>query len=357
MTSSDIFTTLSPFYPESTRPALTHQAQHWAASRPLAGKTVLDATPLFRNTLLKHATLLAAGAEVWVGYGRTMPYDETIAAQLPTFGLKVPDAARLQQGFDFVLDCAGAFSTVPSRYGYAELTHSGAAIYADLQVPTILVDDSRIKTFETALGTGDGFIRGLKSLNIPSLKGKRVVVFGCGKVGRGILFRCVREGAEVWCVDPREDCHPPRDVHFLSGKERSPLEVLLACADIVVTATGIKHALCGMFDPKLLIESHACLANMGVEDEFGPEIPEARVLNRKAPLNFILEDPTEMRYIDPTMALHNAATLRLLEGVSPGVHPPTREEEASLFAVLPQTLRAELEAFECAQNEPEVSHV
>ncbi len=349
MSSQAIFSELNAFYPVTERPALTAQASAWAQSRPLAGKSVLDATPLFRNTLLKHAALLAAGAEVWVGYGRAMPYDAQIAAQLPAYGLHVPDTERLAQGFDVVLDCAGAFADVPSRYGYAELTHSGAAVYAQRHVPTILVDESRIKTFETALGTGEGLVRGLKHFGIQSLAGKRVVVFGCGKVGRGILFRCQNEGAEVWAVDPAEGCRPPRGVRFLSGKERAPLEALLARAEIVVTATGRKAALEGMFDPQVLLARDILLANMGVEDEFGDAIPAERVLYRKAPLNFVLEDPTEMRYIDPTMALHNAAALRLLQGGAPGVHVPTPAEEDALLRELPPALRWELEDFEAAQ--------
>ncbi len=356
--SDAIFAALAERYPEASRPALTHQFHQWSETRPLAGVAVLDATPLFRNTLLKHAALLAAGADLWVGYGRAIPYDKTVAEDLlPAFGLQTATETRLAEGFDVVLDCAGAFSDVPSRYGYVELTHSGAAVYKRLNVPTLLVDAGRIKTFETALGTGDGLVRGLQAVGAPPLAGKRVVVFGCGKVGRGILFGCQRAGAEVWVVDPQVGCCPPRGVTLCTGKDRAALEALLARADVVVTATGIKHALRGMFDPQRLIQSGALLANMGVEDEFGPEIPEARVLNRKAPLNFMLDDPTEMRYIDPTLALHNAAALRLLSGVAPGLHPPTAEEEATLFNLLPEALRAELEAFEAAQRPTETCYV
>ena len=51
---------------------------------------------------------------------------------------------------------------------------------------------------------------------------------------------------------------------------------------------------------------------MGVEDEFGPNLPENRVLNRKKTLNFLLEEPTKTCYIDPAMALHNEAVPVLL---------------------------------------------
>ena len=58
------------------------------------------------------------------------------------------------------------------------------------------------------------------------------------------------------------------------------MEAALDGAWCVVTATGIRHALAGKFDAAKLAASETILANMGVEDEFGPEIPEERVLNR-----------------------------------------------------------------------------
>ena len=45
---------------------------------------------------------------------------------------------------------------------------------------------------------------------------------------------------------------------------------------------------------------------MGVEDEYGETFPADRVLNGKRPLNFLLEEPTQLRYIDATFALHRA---------------------------------------------------
>ncbi len=341
----DAFVVFGGVYPEGERPALTRQRAAWgrASARPLAGLTVLDATPLFRNTLLKHACLLAAGAEVWVGYGRAMPHDPAVAARLGAFGLRVPDAARLARGFDVVLDCAGAFADVPARLGYAELTRSGAARYAECAKPVALTDAGRVKLFETALGTGDGLVRGLRHFGVGELRGRVAVVFGCGKVGRGILFRLAREGARCFVVDP-SGARPPR------GAERAeaPGE-LLRRADVVVTATGVRGAAAPYAAD--LLAGQAVLANMGVEDEFGPGVPAARVLNAKAPLNFALGEPTRMRYIDPTFALHNLAALRLAQGaLAPGPNVPAAADEAAILAALPGALLAELEAFEAAQE-------
>jgi adenosylhomocysteinase len=59
-------------------PALAAQFELWSAARPLAGKKILDGTPVFANTLLKYKNLLAAGAELVVGYCDNIPYDPEI---------------------------------------------------------------------------------------------------------------------------------------------------------------------------------------------------------------------------------------------------------------------------------------
>ena len=73
---------------------------------------------------------------------------------------------------------------------------------------------------------------------------------------------------------------------------------------------------------------------MGVEDEFGSELPAERVLQGKRPLNFILKDPTLMKYIDATMALHNAGALWLLNHPKAhGMIEPPVELENELLEV------------------------
>ena len=77
-------------------------------------------------------------------------------------------------------------------------------------------------------------------------------------------------------------------------------------ADFVVTATGVKGALDRPQIVEALLASNAVLANMGVEDEYGPSVPATRVLAEKKPLNFVLEEPTHLKYIDASLALHAA---------------------------------------------------
>jgi adenosylhomocysteinase len=81
----------------------------------------------------------------------------------------------------------------------------------------------------------------------------------------------------------------------------------------VVTATGVKGALDVPEIVDALLASNAVLANMGVEDEYGPGVPATRVLAEKKPLNFILEEPTHLKYIDASLALHAALGELLLQ--------------------------------------------
>ena len=81
-----------------------------------------------------------------------------------------------------------------------------------------------------------------------------------------------------------------------------------------------------------MLASGALLMNIGVEDEYGKGIPDERVLNRKMPLNFILEEPTLLCYIDPTMALSNYGTIELLnKRCSNGINLPPEELENRLL--------------------------
>lgn len=73
---------------------------------------------------------------------------------------------------------------------------------------------------------------------------------------------------------------------------------------------------------------------MGVEDEYGAQIPAGRVLVNKQPVNFVLEEPTRMKYIDATTGLHNEGALYLItHPEATGLIVPTREQENRLFDI------------------------
>ncbi|MDY5029522.1 MAG: adenosylhomocysteinase, partial [Hallerella succinigenes] len=95
-----------------------------------------------------------------------------------------------------------------------------------------------------------------------------------------------------------------------------------------------------------LANTKAVLANMGVEDEFSEDFPEERVLNKKLALNFSLEEPTHLKYIDASLALHAALGERLVlerDGVidaedenSKGLRNPPAEIEQKLLGITMQ---------------------
>ena len=324
---------LSRCYSPEDYPALSAQLREWRETRPLSGISVLDATPVFTNTLAKYLPLLAAGAALTVGVGGITPCDPRVLKLL--YGWGVPIAAPADGGtFDVVMDCAGVFSTTPSRYGYVELTKSGLYYYREHKSPVFFADAGRIKLIETSLGTGEGFLRAMKSQGF-SFSGKKVLVFGGGKVGCGIAMYAARGGADTVVADisGANVKYLPPGARLMDCLDTGRLEAAIQAADCIVSATGIAGALAS--HAAQFRQCRAVIVNMGVEDEFGPELPESRVLNGKRPLNFALEEPTRLRYIDPTMALDNAGALELLQRrVKSGISVPAPElEECILSAV------------------------
>ena len=101
-----------------------------------------------------------------------------------------------------------------------------------------------------------------------------------------------------------------------------------------MTATGVPGAATAACPADVFIRSKALLANMGVEDEFGAGVPAGRVLEAKHPLNFILKDPTLMKYIDATMALHNEGAVILASKKMPaGLLEPDAATEERLLSI------------------------
>lgn len=326
---------LSSFYQEREFPVLLHQYQTWSESRPLRGLRVIDASPIFRNTCAKYAALLAAGADLTVTVSQLMPHDPEILPLLAGYGIPIVDAERPGGPFDVVLDCAGAFSHVPSRCGYVELTRSGAGRYAACASPVWMVDAGRIKQIETCLGTGESFFRALASLGMEDWQKKTLVVIGCGKVGRGIMLHALTRRMRVIAVDVEQKPLPHPSISFLPATDPESISRAIKQAFCAVTATGRRHALEGFISPSLPGSSSVLLANMGVEDEWGPSIPKNRILNEGRPLNFILHDPTRMCYIDPPLALHNQGAVELAAGRGrPGLFPPPPHMEEQFLALV-----------------------
>ena len=314
-------------YTEAEYPVLGAFLREWAVTKPFWGLRVLIATPIFRNTLLEYRALIAGGADLVVGCSAAMPHDDGVVSLLRESGIAVvtPEEASAFEaegrGFDLILDCAGQFAACHPRFGFVELTRSGVQFYEKCEHPVYVADSGIVKRIETCLGTGEGYVRALAQLGHDfesgdSLSsgtegaGKKFIVFGSGKVGQGIVLQLLRSGADVHVVtDCSRGANPFLDANGVSVTDCNDLDAvasLVRGADFVVTATGVKGALDRPQIVEALLASGAVLANMGVEDEYGPGVPASRVLAEKKPLNFILEEPTHLKYIDASLALHAA---------------------------------------------------
>ena len=342
---------LDEAYLPNEYPALAALEAEWSRSRPFDGLRLLVATPIYRNTMTQYRALLAGGATLLVGFSGMN--DGEVVDFLKDWGVSVVTLAEMLEAesrgefVDLVLDCAGAFASLHPKIGFVELTRSGVQYYKNAKKPVYVADSGIVKRIETSLGTGDGYFRALEKLGFGGVsgnasengfEGKRLLVFGSGKVGSGIALQGVRRGCCVSVVTdlkrfgtatasasgssvppekmPAGDFSPmlsQNGVEVVDCHDYASVVSLICSSDFVVTATGVKNALAVRELTAALLTSQAVLANMGVEDEYGEAIPAERVLNAKGPLNFILEEPTHLKYIDTSLALHAALAELLVQ--------------------------------------------
>lgn len=336
-------------YRENEYPALKRQMRRFAAEKPLAGKSVLDCTPLFRNTLLKFVPLILSDCRLTVGISDRVPYDEEILRFLDEVEIPYVRDDTPAEGFDIILDCDGTRSDVTPRIGACELTGSGRYYYQDKDYPVILVDASRIKEIETAIGTGNGFMRAMQELGHEDWKGKRVVVFGLGKVGRGVAYYCRKEGALVTVVDSAEALlRNAADYSSVPMDRVDLVRSAVAESDYLVTATGVRGAMARYGLADLILSGKTEVVNIGIEDEWLDSLPKERIVNGGKAVNFILKEPTLLRYIDPTMALSNQSAADLVtREVAKGIVCPFGDSESRCLdeVIACGLIRKELEDF------------
>ncbi len=330
---------LDAAYAEKDYPAAKYLSEIWSKTRPLEGLTIIEATPIFRNTMTKYRALIAAGARLMLGIRNGTLYDATVVELMREVGVPAVHSDDAPFEVDLILDNAGGFSAWRPRIGFAELTRSGVEKYKNSDKPVFLADGGKIKRIETFLGTGEGYFRAMAVRGFSNWAGKKLVIFGSGKVGSGLIFYAKRNGARTVVVSDPASVSPRTralidehvDFRDIAGTRRA-----VADAFAVVTATGVLHALDHDDVPEALVASPALLANMGVEDEFGPRVPAARVLGEKRSLNFFLDEPTHLRYIDATLSLHSAGAVWLAQhaGTLPsGIIPPSETLEEELLRI------------------------
>ena len=358
---------LDEVYEKNEYPALAALESEWTHTRPFDGLRVLVATPIYRNTMTEYRALVAGGADILVGLSGMN--DPNVVDFMREWGVPVVTPAEMLEDesrgefVDLVLDCAGPFAVLHPKIGFVELTRSGVHYYKNVEKPVYVADSGIVKRIETSLGTGDGYFRALEKLGYGGdFEGKKLLVFGSGKVGSGIALQGVRRGCNVTVVtDLKRGQSQPvapetmpagdfsavleqNDVAVVDCHDYAAVASLIENSDFVVTATGVKNALAAPELTEALLSTKATLANMGVEDEYSEAVPAEKVLNDKGPLNFILEEPTHLKYIDTSLALHAALAERLVQEVATledaasaenaaGLHFPPQEIEQRLLTI------------------------
>nr|WP_238584726.1 adenosylhomocysteinase [Legionella moravica] len=311
----------------------------WASTRPLNGLRVVHHVPLVSNTVLKIVCLLVAGAEVTV----TNPFsfmsaDPNVVSSLGLAGVRyVEDINELQgEHFDIYFDCGAELYQALGKpdIGAVELTGSGDQFYRSqpLDFPVISIDPTLTKQLETVFGCAESISLAIaQEKNIDPAK-LSWLIFGFGKIGRGLAYFCVRNHTPVsvvdLCADQRNAAHE-LNIPAIDPTNIMSLKEAINLADIIVTATGRKSIMSGF--PREWF-SGKILANMGVYDEFGEQFSTEDVLNNKKPVNFILQDPTPMKYIDPEFYIHNLASLMLLQNkMANGIHGIPQELDCHII--------------------------
>lgn len=329
------FTEFFALYDRTTAPFMHQMLEQYGKTKPLQGFTVAHNVPLTLTTLLKIACLDAAGANVTVTNPSFMLENPKTIDVLQQEGIRYLPLADVSGSFDLLLDCgAELIEQCHANQGIVELTRTGAMRYESYQnahVPIISVDNTRLKSLETCLGTGEGVYRAIMKLAKKQLHNKKLLIFGFGKVGTGIAYYFSKITQDIAVVDmlpERLQRIEQRGYQAISAELPKQVEAAIKQADIIVTATGIKDLISNSYDPAWF--KGKILANAGAEDEFGFNFKESDVLAAKKPVNFALKEPTLMRFLDPIFYAHNLAIEDALNDTTAGFRPLNEATDKSI---------------------------
>ncbi|MDP3561789.1 MAG: hypothetical protein Q8R83_06405 [Legionellaceae bacterium] len=297
--------------PQNSMPFLDNYREQVQDEKPYQGLTILHNVPLTWMTVFKIEALALGGAHVTSTSPKSLPFEKRAADLLTQANFKVEDVLSCNGLFDLHLDCCAELMYLPSpQLGAVELTQSGSKLYqaTAINYPVVSVDDTKLKVLETFLGTADGFFRALSGHMGTEINNQSFVIFGQGKVGRGIVHAIKQITDHITVVEIEENLtvrYP--GVCYIDAANRSQIQDAIANAHCTVTATGVKHLLSEFYGFKKTDFGKSILINMGAEDEFGANFALNEVLFNKMAFNFSLTEPTAFRYLDPILYSHNLA--------------------------------------------------
>jgi adenosylhomocysteinase len=177
--------------------------------------------------------LASAGIEVHARHGED-----------PRLGLEAVVGSKPDLTMDDGADLVSALASA-QLIGATEETTTGVirARQLDLSFPLIAINEGRAKDlFDNRYGTGQSTLDGILRATNVLLAGRRVVVIGYGRCGRGVADRAAGAGANVIVceVDPLAALEAAMD-----GFEVMPALAAAEQGDLFITATGNRDALRG----------------------------------------------------------------------------------------------------------------
>lgn len=323
-----IFKDVFGHYSAAEAPFLHQQLQEWQQTKPLRGLRILHNIPLFQNTLLKIGCLVSAGAEVVVTNPEWL-LDANAASVAALHKANIEFTPKLtalkHREFDIYLDCGAELyqRLGKPRLGAIEITGSGDQFYrqAKINFPVISINNSYTKQLETVFGTSHGSMQALQKLGHPPKSHHTWLLFGFGKIGRGIAFACSQLQLSLTVIEINQEAIESAKQLGISAIHAADINAVASAirtADLIIMATGRADVLAS-YEKSLFTDK--TLANLGILDEFGPRFTQEEVLYKKQPINFVLDDPTPIQFIDPALYAHNESALFLLDQqYQPGTH-------------------------------------
>ena len=268
-------------------PILRQLEKEFRQTQPLHGLRVVVSVHLEAKTAYLALVLRSAGAQIAVtGSNPESTKDEVVAAlaaeglhvyarhgasldemrEMMSMALDVQPNIIIDDGGDIVeLLHEARAELLPHVLGACEETTSGvmrakARSRANkLAFPVLLINDARCKyLFDNVHGTGQSVWDGvMRSTNLV-VAGKTVVIAGYGWCGKGVGLRAQGLGAQVIVceVDPVNAADA-----LMSGCRVMPLIEACREADIVITATGVRHTL--RLEHFTVLKDNVLLANAG----------------------------------------------------------------------------------------------
>jgi adenosylhomocysteinase len=237
-------------------PVLRSIRERFAREQPLRGIRVGCSLHVTAETANLVRALIAGGAEVALCAPNPLSTQDDVVDALsqegaavharhgedPAPGLQAVIASQPQLTMDDGADLVSALAG-SALIGATEETTTGVirARALDLAFPLIAINEGRAKDlFDNRYGTGQSTLDGILRATNVLLAGRRVVVIGYGRCGRGVADRAAGAGAHVVVceVDPLAALEAAMD-----GYEVMPALAAAEHGDLFITATGNRDAL------------------------------------------------------------------------------------------------------------------